>query len=256
MSDPDDLLARATKALRDAGDEPPVRSSRSSDGASRLALELARRQRTRGRKRAIGALLLAASFPFAAWAAGSPTARRVVAAALRGAHVDGTRPVVNTGHEGTAVDPSPVRPVEPPAQMAPPESPSVEPLPDTPGPAATSKPAAEATSPRGSSRGVDVGALYEAAHTAHFEGRDPGTTLVLWDRYLAAAPRGELALEARYNRALTLVRLRRLVEAEEALAPFARGDYGGYRRDEARMLVERMGASSAPDASPQRAPAP
>jgi len=64
--------------------------------------------------------------------------------------------------------------------------------------------------------------------------------LTAWDAYLAAAPRGQLAPEARYNRALSLVRLGRIAEARAALAPFANGPAGGYRRAEAAALLERL----------------
>ena len=53
-------------------------------------------------------------------------------------------------------------------------------------------------------------------------------------------PAGTFASEARYNRALCLVRLGRLGEAREALGPFARGDYGNYRHAEAAALLEAL----------------
>jgi hypothetical protein len=83
--------------------------------------------------------------------------------------------------------------------------------------------------------------LYRAAHTAHFVDHDPARALAGWDAYLAAAPSGPFAPEARYNRALSLVRLGRNAEARTALAPFASGTYGGYRKDEANALLERLG---------------
>lgn len=83
--------------------------------------------------------------------------------------------------------------------------------------------------------------LYEAAHREHFVVRDPGAALGAWDAYLAAYPDGRFALEARYNRALTLVRLSRKQEARAALVPFAEGRYGGgYRRAEARELLDAL----------------
>ncbi len=83
--------------------------------------------------------------------------------------------------------------------------------------------------------------LYEAAHREHFVVRDPGAALGAWDAYLAAYPDGRFALEARYNRALCLVRLSRKQEARAALVPFAEGRYGGgYRRAEARELLDAL----------------
>jgi len=82
--------------------------------------------------------------------------------------------------------------------------------------------------------------LYRAAHTAHFVDRDPTRAVAAWDAYLSAAPNGEFAPEARYNRALSLVRLGRSNEARSALMPFANGAYGGYRKAEASALLERL----------------
>jgi hypothetical protein len=84
-------------------------------------------------------------------------------------------------------------------------------------------------------------ALYARAHRLHFVDHDPAAALAAWDAYLRAFPRGRLAPESRYNRALCLVRLGRRDEASAALAGFARGSYGGYRQSEARALIEAMG---------------
>jgi hypothetical protein len=86
----------------------------------------------------------------------------------------------------------------------------------------------------------DAARLYAEAHRAHFVDRDPEAALRAWDAYLAAAANGPLAPEARYNRALTLVRLDRLAEARAALAPFASGAYGGYRAQEARAILDAL----------------
>jgi hypothetical protein len=50
-------------------------------------------------------------------------------------------------------------------------------------------------------------------------------------------PRGTFAPEARFNRALCLVRLGRADEAERALRPFSDGRFGGYRRADADRLL-------------------
>jgi hypothetical protein len=82
--------------------------------------------------------------------------------------------------------------------------------------------------------------LYRAAHEAHFVARDAARALAAWDAYLAAFPRGRLAPEARYNRALVLVRLGRKDEARAALAPFADAPPGSYRQAEARSLLDAL----------------
>jgi hypothetical protein len=83
------------------------------------------------------------------------------------------------------------------------------------------------------------GDLYRLAHEAHFTSHDYGRALAGWNAYLQAAPRGRLATEARYNRAICLLRLGRDAEARQALQPFAFGSMG-YRQNEARELLEEL----------------
>lgn len=83
-------------------------------------------------------------------------------------------------------------------------------------------------------------ALYRTAHTAHFVERSPSRALAAWNRYLARFPNDRLAPEARYNRALCLVRLGRYAEASPALTRFASGQYGSYRRRDAQRLLEAI----------------
>ena len=61
-------------------------------------------------------------------------------------------------------------------------------------------------------------ALYAEAHRLHFEQRDAAAALAAWDRYLAAAPAGPLAPEARFNRTVCFVRLARWDDAALAFA--------------------------------------
>jgi hypothetical protein len=82
------------------------------------------------------------------------------------------------------------------------------------------------------------GDLFAAAQTAHFGAHDAASALRAWDAYLAAFPRGRFELEARYNRATTLLRLGRDDEARAALLPFVEGQ---YRRREARLLLQALG---------------
>ena len=68
----------------------------------------------------------------------------------------------------------------------------------------------------------------------------PPRALAAWDDYLRIAGRGVLVPEARYNRAMCLIRLGRKSEARGALAAFANGEYGNYRKSEARALIDAI----------------
>jgi len=78
---------------------------------------------------------------------------------------------------------------------------------------------------------------YERAHRDHFFRDAPVAALAAWDAYLAAYPHGTFAPEARFNRALCLVKLERFAAAAQALRPFARGGSGGYRHHEGCQLL-------------------
>ncbi|MFZ5892861.1 MAG: hypothetical protein ACOY0T_17505 [Myxococcota bacterium] len=117
----------------------------------------------------------------------------------------------------------------PPREAGPTREPVVDQAPPTP--------AAPATPPETSDPAHE---LYRVAHQSHFVDHNFASALRAWDAYLAAAPSGRFAPEARYNRALCLVRLGRKDDAERALRPFADGVYGGYRRDEAKALIEAL----------------
>lgn len=125
-------------------------------------------------------------------------------------------------------------PALPPETVPPPPATASEPAPVAP------PRAVPVQHPRAAAPPVEV--LYRSAHSLHFHGGEPAATLAAWDAYLAAEPGGRFAVEARYNRALTLVRLGRYTEARLALMPFARGDVDpeGYRQREAEQLIERL----------------
>jgi hypothetical protein len=82
-------------------------------------------------------------------------------------------------------------------------------------------------------------AAYARAHVAHFGGTSWHRALTAWDDYLRSYPRGTFAPEARFNRALCLIRLERFDTAKQALRPFAAAAVGrGYRAAEARTLLD------------------
>lgn len=118
-------------------------------------------------------------------------------------------------------------------------------IPPPPAPEETAKSVPERV-PLAASAAPDAGLdaeleLYRTAHRAHFSERDSAAALAGWDAYLSKAPKGRFVLEARYNRALCLVRLDRKAEARKALEPFARGAFGDYRKREANELLEVLG---------------
>jgi hypothetical protein len=124
-----------------------------------------------------------------------------------------------------------------PAQLAVPDAGWPE-VPATTLPAPVPRPAPT----RPAAKPLPIDPLYRAAHELHFRGRDHAATLAAWDAYLAAEPAGRFVLEARYNRALVLVRLDRYADARIALEPFARGEItpAGYRQREATAILDRI----------------
>lgn len=213
----DDLLAESTRALRDStlpnDDAPP-------DTLARIERSL-RRPRSRRPVRWIVMPLAAAFLILTAWASASGRLARLITLV---SHDEVQHP-----HEPLPAPPPPPPPPAPQPVVALPPLPSV------------SVSASAEPPPPPPPKRVDVDALYREAHEAHFVRRDPQAALDAWDRYLAAAgPNGRFVLEARYNRALSLIRLGRKSAAAEALRPFANGDYGNYRRDEATQLLQSL----------------
>lgn len=128
-------------------------------------------------------------------------------------------------------EPAPRSEPAPRTEPAPPRS---EPAPPrtTPPPAPPQPAPATATS--------DDLADYRVAHVAHFRGGDPAAALAAWDAYLAKHGTSQLATDARYNRALVLIKLARYADARAALAPFARAPAGSYRQADAAKLLAAL----------------
>jgi RNA polymerase sigma-70 factor, ECF subfamily len=91
---------------------------------------------------------------------------------------------------------------------------------------------------------------YRAAHRTHFDGADPVASLNAWDQYLADFPAGSFATDARFNRALCLIRVGRHAEARAALEPFANAPAGSYRQAEATSLLQGLTPPPAAGRSP------
>jgi hypothetical protein len=82
-------------------------------------------------------------------------------------------------------------------------------------------------------------AAYQRAHRLHFHGGDPAAALDGWNAYLTQYPAGTFAPEARFNRAVCLLRLGRRNEARQILAPIAESRFA-YGRERARALLTAM----------------
>lgn len=226
----DDLLRAATRALREETDEA------SADGQFTRARVMASLHQGKVRRRTRLAFILPLAACLAAGTAwGTATGR--LPAAFRA-----LREVVYPGAKATETRPAPaaVRTVpRPSVAEAPPLAPP-EAEPPAPAEVEATPPVRPAPSASSSAAFRDAdGDLYRLAHEAHFASHDYARALGAWEAYLRAAPGGRLATEARYNRAICLLRLGRDAEARQALEPFAAGKLG-YRQTEAQRLLDEL----------------
>jgi TolA-binding protein len=234
----DDLLKAATRALREEseGDSADGRFTRARVMASLHQSTVKRRTRL-----AFVLPLAACLAAGTAWAGATgklPAVFHAISEAVRGAPTE--RP-----SDATPKKPAPkkvTKPSAPPAEP-PPSSPPALPAtePEAPAPVKPSKPEPVlSTRPSSSAAFSDRdGDLYRLAHEAHFARHDYGRALTAWEAYLRAAPSGRLSTEARFNRAICLLRLGRVAEARTALKPFALGAMG-YRQSEAQQLLDEL----------------
>ncbi|HEY5925269.1 MAG TPA: hypothetical protein VIV11_26480 [Kofleriaceae bacterium] len=126
--------------------------------------------------------------------------------------------------EEPVVEPAPVEPALPRAAASEPAPPVPDVAPATVAEAAPAQPDAEL-------------ALYAAAHELHFKTRDMTAALAAWNQYLAAAPMGRLAPEARFNRLVALVKLERWDDAARDLDALAESTYRAADVERLRGLV-------------------
>ncbi len=243
MKDP---LFEATQALRELGDG---RSEASRFTRARVLANVRQRQRTRLRRSLVAVPLAALAVGSVAMAATgghlpAPMQRWVVQLTgitprprqpTRIAHVPASRDVQS---ESAPAPRSPL-PEASPLSLAP------EPSEQAAGPVAPrSAPSNEKPRAPDSPMTEAEFQRYRLAHEAHFVKKDPAAALAAWNDYLAHAPSGHLAVEARYNQALCLLKLGRMQEARRALAPFVAGAYGAYRRQEAQTLITTLDADA------------
>jgi TolA-binding protein len=247
-----DPLFEATRALRELSD---VESDAERFTRQKVLLDIRQRQRTKARRTIF-------AVPLAVFAIGS-----VAMAATRGHIPEPVRKWVaqvtgieSVAHERRAIVPRAMPSVSESPSDRLPEASGVSSAPEVPAapialapepslpPAASPAPAA--SSGRGGPATADSPLTeaefqrYRLAHEAHFIKKDPEAALALWNDYLAHAPSGRLAVEARYNQALCLLKLGRTREAKHALAPFVSGTYGAYRKQEAQSLIATINADA------------
>jgi hypothetical protein len=243
MKDP---LFEATQALRELGDGRPEASRFTR---ARVLASVRQRQRMRLRRSLV-------AMPLAALAVGS------VAMAATGGYLPA--PMQRWVVQLTGITPRPRQPTriarapashDVQSESAPAPSsplPEASPLSLAPEPSEQAiVPAAPQSAPSNDKPRAQDSPMTEAefqryrlAHEAHFVKRDPAAALAAWNDYLAHAPSGHLAVEARYNQALCLLKLGRTQEARRALAPFVAGAYGTYRRQEAQTLIATLDADA------------
>jgi len=80
--------------------------------------------------------------------------------------------------------------------------------------------------------------IYQSAHRSQFRASDCNAAVQGYAEYLNVAPSGSFAVDARYNRAVCLIKLGRTSEALTILKPFSEGRYGSYRQKRAGKLLE------------------
>lgn len=245
----DEKLDRAIAALR----EDTAEADRDALRATRARMLAVHRDSKRRRTRTLTwTLPLAAAFVIGtAWAA---TTGRLLA--IFPSSKAPPAPTAPAGSTSAARNPvgsgAPIATVEaPPTASAPVVASAPPPVIATPtvasSPPVAAAPTGVASAPPSAS--VDRVALdlarYQKAHTLHFVDKKYGAALAAWDAYLAASSGGGFVAEARYNRAICLLKLGRREEGKAALQPFADGAVeGGYRKAEARKLLDALEADA------------
>jgi TolA-binding protein len=205
----DDLDA-AIVALRDVGDteSSTIRATR-----ERVMASLDRRHGTRRKRVALAAVLATLGTGTLSWAAATGRLEPVLQRIGLSETPEPSLQPSPSPQLSPSSQPSPSRSPTPPPQPSPSPQPSLptETVADAPAETAPpKKPVRRRTKP------VEVDAdatLYRDAHARHFHAADFDAALVAWDAYLAAHPTGRFAIEARFNRAVVLVRLRRFDDA-------------------------------------------
>lgn len=91
---------------------------------------------------------------------------------------------------------------------------------------------------------AQASSLYDAAQRLQFAEHDYANALTAWDRYLQTSIDAPLRGDARYNRAVCLVHLKRYEQARVELARLAHPDSAAAYRSRAATLLNALGALS------------
>lgn len=238
----DDVIGRAARELRVRSDGASAEAQRTRD---RVLALTARRRQSRQRWASVAVALVCLLTISSVWAAVTGRLPRLLRALLPTSETPAparafVEPRAKTTLPPPAVAalPSQGKTVDAPALATRRESPLLHDSPPRRH-APESAPASPAAPDR-----EEV--LFKIAYRDQFVTRDPVAALAGWDSYLRFAPNGRFALEASYNRALCLVRMRRRADAIAALKPFAEGRRGGYREREADRLIAALSEESGP----------
>ncbi len=234
----DELLERAASALAETTHTPTADDEALAAILRDVAARPPRRERRWGWIAAAAAVLLAFAGGPTAWAwtgewvqallSPSEPARAEQAPVPRAAPT----PPPRASARRPAAEPPPER------EVAEPEAPPPPPVPSARVARRRPQPAVAPASPADGAARIER-ERFERAYRLHFRGDSSEAALGAWDAYLRAHPDGRYALEARYDRALCLVRLDRLAAARVALEDVVRR---GYRVSDARALLDAMGA--------------
>jgi hypothetical protein len=82
--------------------------------------------------------------------------------------------------------------------------------------------------------------IYGRAHHLHFHGGSPGAALRAWTGYLEKFPEGHFLPEARFNRAVCLVRVGDMARAREELSRIVKDSRVDYQRAQAARLMAKL----------------
>ncbi len=256
----DDLLKQYTSALRQEYDGATASPEASR---ARIVRTLAERRPRRAKWWTVGIPLLALLGGSTAWAAASGQLTRIVATASVAlgiteetpSEIVATSPAQGTWSKKSAAASSPADDHGLKEEPAIEEAAPAEPQPEEPTAQVLPPPirrAASEISPHNElivSREQDEQkkrdeaealAAYKLGHDAHLGRGDCATAIGAYGSYLSRYPNGSFVLEARYNRAVCLVQVGQLEQAKSALRPFAEGTFGGYRKDQARALIDAL----------------